>query len=138
MADDETGELLNELGQLLARDTEYPLDGTLLHAMVDTNTISISIFKNRGNHVLYRRADYDLLQDTLFDLWELEEPGKRWEEIAYLVEGGKFDAAFTYPEEIDREELSIDRRARTVRRYFGDKPIVYPPWPPEFGQQFEL
>lgn len=106
--------------------------------MVATGTISISIFKNRGNHVLYVEADYDLLSDALYDLWELEEPGKRWEELDYLIEGGKFDAAFIYPEEIDREELSTERSARIARRRFGDKPIVYPPWPPEFGQQFEL
>jgi hypothetical protein len=100
--------------------------------------ISISIFKDRGNHVLYCRPDYDRFQETLFELWELEERDKRWAEIEYVVREGRFDAAFVYSEEIDPEEEPLDRRDRVVNRYFGDKPIVYPPWPFEPQESFEL
>lgn len=130
MASDETERLLNEIGQLLAEDTEYPLDGTLLYAELDTNMVAPSIFKSRGNHVLYRWPDLDRLAYALLDLWEEWEPGKRWAEIEYVIRGGKFEASFTYPEEIDPEEDRFERRDRIVKRHFGDKPIVYPPWPP--------
>lgn len=130
MASDETERLLNEIGQLLAEDTEFPLDGTLLYAELDRNMVAPSIFKDRGNYVLYRWPDLDRLGDALLDLWEAEEPGKRWAEIEYLIRGGKFEASFTYPEAIDSEEDSFVRRARIVKRHFGDKPIVNPPWPP--------
>jgi hypothetical protein len=130
--------LLNRLGQLLADERGDPSDGILLHAAVDSSWISIAIFKNRGSDVLYVEPDYDLFQDTLYDLWALEEGGKRWEELDYLIKGERFDAAFIYPEEIDREELSVERSKRLVKSRFGDKPIVYPPWPSDLGQPFEL
>ena len=131
MASDKAERLLNEIGRLLAEDTEYPLDGTLLHAELDRNMVAPSIFKDRGNHVLYRWPDLDRLGDALLDLWEAEEPGKRWAEIEYVIRDGTFEASFTYPEEIDPTEESLDRRKRIVKRHFGDKPIVYPPWPPD-------
>jgi hypothetical protein len=138
VASADSGPLLMRLGQLLAEDRTYPLDGTLLHASVGSGWISISIFKDRGKDVLYVDPDYDLFQNTLYDLWKLEEKGKRWEELDYLIQGEKFDAAFIYPEEIDPEEEPLDRRDRVVNRYFGDKPIVYPPWPFESQESFEL
>lgn len=49
--------------------------------------------------------------------------------MEYLVRDGKLEVAYTYPDEIDPEEDVVERRARVVRRYFGEKPIVYPPWP---------
>jgi len=129
LSDRETERLLNEIGQLLAEDTDFPLDGTLLHAELDKNYVAPSIFKDRGDHVLYRDPDLDRLGDALLDLWEAQESEKRWAEIEYLISEGAFRASFTYPEDVDHEEGSIDRRDRIVAKYFGDKPIVYPPIP---------
>lgn len=133
MANDETDRLLNEIGQMLAQDREYPLDGTLLYAELDRNMVGPSIFKELGKQILYRRPDLDRLGDALLDLWEAQDTDDRWAEIEYLVRDGKFDVTYTYPDEIDPEEDSMERRDRVVRRHFGNKPIVYPPWPPEDG-----
>lgn len=138
MPSNEIERLLNKIGELLAEDTEYPLDGTLLYAELDRNMVAPSIFKNRGNHVLYRWPDLDRLGDALLDLWEAEAPDKRWTEIEYVIRGDTFDVAFTYSEEIDPEEDRFDRRKRIVARYFGDKPIVYSPMPDDDGEQFDL
>jgi hypothetical protein len=121
--------LLVEIGQLLAEDREYPLDGTLLYAKLDRNWVAPSIFKDRGKDVLYRWPDLRDLGDALLDLWEAQETDDRWAEMEYIVRNGKFEVTYTYPDEIDPEEEPMDRRDRVVRRHFGDKPIVYPPWP---------
>ena len=68
MPSDRTEELLNKIGQLLAEDKEYPPDGTLLHADVGPNSVGPSIFKDRGDHILYRDPDLDRLGDALLDL----------------------------------------------------------------------
>jgi hypothetical protein len=125
----ETETLLNEIGQLLGEDDEYPLDGTLLYAEVDSNFVAPSIFKDLGDHILYRDPDLDVLGDALLNLWNAQDRGKRWEAIEYVVRGGKFTATFTYPDEIDHHEDSLDRRDRIVERHFGKKRIVYPPPP---------
>ena len=79
----------------------------------------------------------DRLGGALLDLWEAEDPAKRWAEIEYVIRGGKFTAAFTYTDEIDAEEEPFDRRDRVVARHFGNKPIVYPPKPDNLDT-FEL
>jgi hypothetical protein len=132
-----TERLLNEIGQLLAENAEYPLADTLLYSELDKNFVSIAIFVNRDKDVLYRDDAPDRLTYALLELWEAEDPGKRWAEIEYVVRNGEFEAEFTYADEIDPEEDSFDRRDRIVERHFGDKPIVYPP-PPSEDDLFEL
>lgn len=127
MANEQTDRLLGVIARLLAEDTAYPLDGTLLYAEVDYNYVAPSIFKNRGNSIVYRDPDLDRLGDALLELWGAEDPKNRWAEIEYLIQGDTFEVAYAYADEIDPEEEPFDRRDRIVKRYFGDKPIVYPP-----------
>lgn len=136
MPDDDAAQLLNEIGQLLAEDAEYPIDGTLLYAEVDKNFVAPSIFKDLGDHVLYRDPDLNNLGDALLDLWEAQDAARRWREIEYIVRGNKFHASFVYPEEIDPDEEPLERRNRIVAKYFGQKRIVYPP-PPDDAIDYE-
>lgn len=53
VANDEAERLLNEIGQLLTEDREYPFEPTLLYAQLDRNMIGESIFKELGNQILY-------------------------------------------------------------------------------------
>lgn len=131
MASDESEKLLNEIGQLLTEDSEYPSEATLLYAQLDRNMVGESIFKELGNQILYRRPVIKGLPYALLDLWEAQGGDDRWAEMEYVLRDGKFEVAYIYPDEIDRDEDVVERRARAVRRHFGEKPIVYPPWPPE-------
>ena len=138
MENEESERLLDEIGQLLARDLQYPLEETLLHAEVGRNFVGPSIFKNLPDRVLYRRPDLRDLGDALLDLWEAQDTNDRWEEIEYVTRNGTFDVHFIYPDEIDREEDPFDRRDRIVQRHFGEKPIVYPPDDDDDPLQYEL
>lgn len=138
MPSDETERLLNEIGQLLAEDRAYPLDNTLLYAKLDTGFVAPSIYKDLGSHILYRDPDLNRLSRVLLELWGAEAPDHRWAEIEYVIRDGKFDATFTYADEIDPEEESFDRRDRIVAKYFGGKPIQYPPPPNDMKHLFEL
>ncbi|MFT3968546.1 MAG: hypothetical protein QM690_21980 [Sphingobium sp.] len=131
MANDKAGDLLNEIGRLLAEDDEYPFEPTLLYAQLDCNMVGEAIFKELGNQILYRRPFIKALPYVLIDLWEAQKGNGRWMEIEYLVRDGKFEVAYIYPDAIDPEEDVVERRARSVQRHFGEKPIVYPTWPPE-------
>lgn len=130
--------LLARIAEILAEDQEYPLDGTLLHAELAEGMIGPSIFKDRGNHVLYRWADLRVLCDALQDLWYAQDPAQRWAEMEYFVRDGSFHVIYTYADEIDPEEDPLDRRERVVQRHFGDKPIVYPPLPEDGEPHYEV
>jgi hypothetical protein len=133
VATDEINGLLNEIGQLLTADRDYPLEPTLLYAQLDDNMVGESIFKKLGNQILYRWAINRRLPFALLELWEAQDGGERWTELEYLCRDGRFEVVYIYPEEIDPDEDVVERRARAVQRRFGEKPIVYPPWPPEDG-----
>ncbi|MEP9402720.1 hypothetical protein [Sphingomonas sp. VNH70] len=129
MVDDRGFATLEDIIAILAEDTEYPLEGTLLHATLDHGLVSPSIFKDRGNHILYRDPDLDVLGDALLDFWEGQEGDPRWTDMELVIRDGRFDLRYVCADAIDLEESSIDRRTRIVRSYFGDKPIIYPPSP---------
>ena len=137
MTDSQSEIMLNKIGQILAEDTQYPLENTLLYAELDFNWVGSSIFKDLGDHLLYRSPGIGLSY-PLLDLWELSDPGKRWSAIEYVIRNGRFDASFTYPEDFDPEEDHGDRRDRVVRKYFGDKPIQYPSFSDDDDDVFEL
>ena len=124
-------QLLNEIGQLLTEDREYPFEPTLLYTQLDHNMVGELIFKELGNQVLYRWPLIRRLPYALLDLWEAQQDRDRWAEMIYLLRDGKFEVAYFYPDGIDPEEDVAERRERAVREHFGEKPIVYPPWPPE-------
>ena len=138
MQTDESDALLNEIGQLLAQDRDYPGVDTLLYAEVGHDYIGESIFKIFGNQFLYRDPLNRRLPYALLELWEAQEGDDRWSELEYVLRDGRFDVNYFYPDEIDPEEDLADRRARSGRRHFGDKPIVYPPWDPDAFPVYDM
>jgi hypothetical protein len=67
----------------------------------------------------------------IWQAWEAEslDSKKRWAVMEYEIRDGKFDAQFIYPDQVDVESYDVDRREITLRKRFGDKPIIYPPMP---------
>ena len=74
----------------------------------------------------------------MLSLWNAQTTEPRWAEIEYVIREGRFDASFTYPDEIDPEEDEFVRRDRVVARHFGEKPIQYPPPPEDEDEVFTL
>lgn len=130
MAETESELLLNEIGGLLTEDSEYRSAPTLLYAQLDYNMIGQSIFKDLGDQLLYRWPVNERLPYALLELWEDQEGNYRWSELESVLRDGSFEVAYVYPDEIDSNEGVIERRERALQRHFGDKPVVYPPWPP--------
>lgn len=128
LANQETERLLGRIGQMLAADPFYPIENTLLQAGVDPEMISPSIYKDGGDYVMYRRPDLDRWSDVLLELWHAQEGPARWSEIEYFFRDGRFEVAYVYPDDPGRSEDMMERREQALRRYYGDKPVRYPPW----------
>jgi hypothetical protein len=129
---DELGPLLAEIGGELADIVGGEPDGVYLYVEAGPGWIGPSLFKDEGDVVRYYRGSARL-SELLLDFWNVEEPEKRWAVMEYGIRGTKFDAAFQFPEEIDPEETEMDRRPRALQRRYGDKPVIFPPWPRERG-----
>ena len=100
-----------------------------MYVEVGDRWIGVSVFKDEGAAVRYHDPSSDL-SDLIYELWQAEEPAKRWAVMEYEVKGTKFDARFRFPEEVDVESFDEDRRAIALKKRYGDKPVKYPPLPP--------
>lgn len=126
MENDRSGNLINEIG-INIKGVAQPTGTALLYAEVDYNVVGASIFVNRGDHLECLFPDDDL-DHTLLDLWDERTSDPAWVALEYLVQGSRFKMTYTYADNPDWDG-ELDRRERVVKRYFGDKPIVYPPLP---------
>jgi hypothetical protein len=123
-----TEQILAEIGQMLAADPEYPVENSLLQAEVDPEMISPSVYKDAGDHIMYRSPDLDRWSDILLELWYAQSGKSRWSEIEYFIRDGRFEVAYIYPDDVDRSDSMKERREQALRRYYGDKPVRYPSW----------
>ena len=130
--------ILNEIGQILANQIKEPPDDILLYAEVEANMVAADIFELREKDILYREWSTTKLTYPLLDLWELDEPDRRWAAMEYVIRDGQFKVTFTYPDQFDADEDEFRRRDRVVWRNFGQLPIVYPPWQANEDEDFTL
>lgn len=138
MSADETERLLLKIGQMLAEDVDYPVENSLLHGEVDPEMIAPAVFKDGGNHVMYRDVDLDRWSEILLDLWYAQDGPARWSEIEYFVHGGRFEVHYFYPDDPSRAGSFVERRRDLTRRYYGDRPVLYPPWEEDGAPSYTL
>jgi hypothetical protein len=122
----DSGPHLERLGQLIAevlRDGDA--EGTFMYAEAGDQWVEVGIFKDMGEQVTYRHAS-DELEIAILDLWEAEtDIDKKWSVLHYTISNGKFSAEFQYPNDLDSDESSYERRPRALAARFGDKPVDY-------------
>jgi hypothetical protein len=121
---DEVGALLNEVGNILAQDGAYPLDGTFLYVEAEPQSVSASIFKDLGDYLLYRLPTRTL-NAVLLELWEAEPVKKRWTAMQYVIDGNRFTTSFSF-DRLDPEVSTIKRRQAILEQRYGNKQVVYP------------
>lgn len=131
--------LIDEIGEFLVSVAEGGKGDILLFAQLDYGVIGASIFVDKDNYLEY----IDFLEmdsrfsDAVFELWKAREKKRRWAEIEYFIHEGRFKIRYIYAEEIGDEPYSLERREAVLRRYFKDKPVVYPP-PPDDIHTYKL
>jgi hypothetical protein len=121
--------LITEIGNEVAEIVGGDPNGAYLYSEAGEGWIGTSVFKDEGEVVRYFDPTLEL-EELLLEFRKTEEAGKRWVIMEYEVKGTKFDAQFKYPEEVTVESFGDDdRREIALKKRYGDKPVIYPPWP---------
>lgn len=131
MSNEKMAEILAEIGQHLVEITEDDPEGVYLYVEADAGSQEAGIFKDKGESISYWDPDGELF-DAIDRLWYAADSDKKWAVMEYVVTNGRFDADFLYPDQLDPEETSYDRRERALEKRFGDKPVIYPPMDEDF------
>ena len=124
-ANQQSGDMLNAIGQLLADIIGEHPDGTYLYAEADDGSYEAGVFRDEGERVLYFDPS-DELFDALAELWESAEADKKWAVIEYEVQDGQFKASVVYPDNLNPEDTGFERRERALLERYAGKPIIYP------------
>lgn len=135
---DALGPLLSEVGLEAVAIADGDAAGLYLYAEAGEGWVGPSLFKDEGDRISYLRLGRSKLGDLIIAARETEpDLSKRWSVMEYVIEDGKFEAKFKFPDEVDVEgdEDHMERRDRFLMARYGDKPVVYPPLEGDF---FEL
>lgn len=124
MANMEIGPLYGEIGALLARDIREDPEGVFLYAEGGDGWIAPSLFKRVGDHIVYRDPSEELC-DKLEEAWETEEPDKRWAALRFEIANDRFSFSMQYPDDLDPQESTSERRDRILKEHFGDFEVDY-------------
>jgi hypothetical protein len=119
------GSVYAEIGALALDAASPAADGMLVYVEVSQGMIFTSVFTNKGDRVVYHDSTQELT-GHIYKTWLSIEPGKRWATMTYTVDDGRFHTSFRYPDEVDVEDMSDERRQEAVKARFGNKPVHYP------------
>jgi len=125
---DKIGPLLAAIGQEAAIIVGGNPDGLFIYAEIGDQWISVDVFRDQGEKVRLFDHGHEFT-DLFWDLWEADDPEKRWAVMEYRVDGTKFSVEFQFPSEVDVESMDLDQREIALRKRYGDKPVIYPPIP---------
>lgn len=134
MTDDklsDLGPIFGEIGAEGAAIVGGDPDGLFIYIEVEDYSVYGAVFKDEGTQVRFYSPN-DVLYDLVIEAWEARPEGQRWLVMEYDVRGRSFDVDLIYPEDVNPEEDSMDRRQAALDRRYGKKPVIYPPIPDNF------
>ena len=101
----------------------------LVYSEVEDGVVSADLFfLFQGDEAVRFRFGSLSLQDLMVELWETgdgELSPRSWLALTFTITDGKFDAKFTYPDQVDSEEDLSERRPRVVESCFPDLKVDY-------------
>ena len=114
------------VAQLIGPSFEQGPGLICLYAEMVPDVLSPSLFKDLGDHVLYKNLNDDIVEH-LWKIWDQLDEDDRWRVIECKLQDGQFEAVFRFEDALDPKEDVDERRPRFLKAVFGDKPVVYPP-----------
>lgn len=122
--EEKVGDILAGLAQHLQEILGIHPNGTFVYAEIDDEGCEVAIFHDEGDKIVYYEAD-DELFDEIINLWETAIDSEKWLVLEYDVRGEQFESSFTYIDQLNPEEDSIERRERLVHSRYGDRQVIY-------------
>lgn len=111
----------------VARDFRGQSLDIWFYAEIEVGMISLSVYQDFGDRVVFSPLRLALFDD-IYALWLALPEAERWYAMAVFISHGRYFAQLTYPNQINRDAWSEDRREDALKAQFGDKPVEYPPF----------
>jgi hypothetical protein len=119
----------NRLAKIMLEHTAGESSDALLYGECQEDAITVWVFYRASDGtVIYLDASDDLVQ-AVQDFWEdwRKAPDRHeWKVMTFAVKDRKFNAAFLYRDQLNKDESQIHRRRPIVESHFGTTRIIYP------------
>ena len=102
----------------------------LLIGFFDPEIYSISVYEDEEASLTYidcSAPDDDLFWTDLIDIWKAQPQKHQWQTLEALLEEDEIKLHFFYADKPLGKTEDFPPREPIIQKYFGDKPIVYPP-----------
>lgn len=126
MATEEIGDLLNQMGQQVAKTLGKVPDDVFVFVEAADQMSGGAIFENLPDKIVYYDFGHDI-HDTILQLWEAAAPDNKWSMLLYDIKDGRFEVEFLYIDDPSDEWDSLDYRQDALKARYGRKPVIYPP-----------
>ena len=138
--DEATRQLLAEkIGFMLDDKRTTPSSNMLFIGFFDKQAYSISVYEDQGDKLTYVRyessTDFSSWMD-LIDIWKAQPPKHQWQTLEAISEGEEIKLFFLYADKPLGRGEDFPEREPIIRKYFGDKPVYYPPRPRKGPEDF--
>jgi hypothetical protein len=121
-SDAKIAEIYADIAVLVARDVRAASDGAFLMAEGGEGFMSVAIFQDGGDKIVYRDGS-DELYDRLMEAWDATPEDQKWAAMNMTLKGDTFEIEFEYADTFDPMESVTVRWPRFLTPRFGDKPL---------------
>ncbi len=125
MAADDDARLIGSIADAVAYAGVRRGGDALLYAEAGPGWVGGSLFIDHPSEIEWVNPEHYHIGDLVLRLWTSPPDAKRWRALTMIVGEKVFRTEFDYGEGWSDEQDESDRREPIVRRFFGDKPIVY-------------
>ena len=120
----ELAETLNRLALHLCEVLDHTVGDIFCWVETDGKRFEIGIFQDEGSNVAFHLPDPTMLEEIV-SAWEVAGDHEKWSTLGFRIQNLKFNAKFTFPDQLDAMATSADRRSQQLLAWFGAKPVLY-------------
>ena len=122
--------LAEEIGVFLHANRSIANTTMLFIGFFDRELYSISVYEDEGGQLKYvssTGSENDAFWDKLIKIWKAQPPKHQWQTLEAILEGEEIKLFFFYADKPLGRGENFPEREPIIRKYFGDKPVYYPP-----------
>ena len=117
-----------QIGALASAQAFDSVGKILLYAEVGDGWSSADLIYQTSPKSARHRFCEDKLREVVIDFWEYwkeDSKNQEWRCIEYVIENENFKIDLTYPDQIDENQATFERRPAVIDKHFGGVEIDY-------------
>ncbi|HVF92684.1 MAG TPA: hypothetical protein VM900_00065 [Sphingomonas sp.] len=118
------GEQASHIASLALSYARTDNDEILVYIEAEAGMTDLSIFQRLGDDIVWVEPEIPF-STAVMDFWYSAPDDSKWAGFLMIIQDGEFDLEFFYPDSLDNEQSSQERRQLVLTERYGDLPVHY-------------